>query len=84
MKKHQKVILASVVTASQAATVLNIPISVMAQEPDLTRSNYNAENKAVQPKSGYTFIGAPKGMPEVSNNVVTVSYANGEKAKITF
>lgn len=84
VKKHQKVILASVVTASQAATVLNIPISVMAQEPDLTRSNYNAENKAVQPKSGYTFIGAPKGMPEVSNNVVTVSYANGEKAKITF
>lgn len=84
MKRHQKAILASVVTASQAAGVLSAPIVVMAQEPDISRTNHNAENQAVKPQSGYTFIGAPTAMPEVQNNVVTVSYANGEKAKITF
>lgn len=49
MKKHQKAILASVVTASQAATLLNIPVTVMAQEPDVSRTGRVAENQAVQP-----------------------------------
>lgn len=73
VKKHQKAILASVVTASQAATLLNIPVTVMAQEPDVSRTGRVAENQAVQPKSGYTFIGAPVAMPEVQNNIVTVT-----------
>lgn len=84
MKRHQKAILASVVTASQAATLLNIPVTVMAQEPDVSRTDRVAKNEALQPKSGYTFIGAPVAMPEVQNNIVTVRYANGEKSKITF
>ena len=51
MKRHQKAILASVVTASQAATLLNIPVTVMAQEPDVSRTDRVAKNEALQPKS---------------------------------
>ena len=47
-------------------------------------SKKSQKESTLKPKSGYTFLSKVAQAPTVHNNVVTIDYANGEKAKVTF
>lgn len=81
MNKAAIIAMTGVMAASSIQTSTVFANDNVSATQDVKQKKSNSE---LQPKPGYTFLSSVASLPVVDQNVVTVDYANGEKAKVTF